>query len=309
MLAPPRSRARDRRRRALARQALASREPLDGERRDEAQGPPSPDRHPHRPAAGGRGLRLGPRMSVRAGRGEQGRRPPRPSTAAKELVWRGRSRDHQGGPREAPQQIEAGGKVRTRRSTPAVQVQFDFRCPGPVNSRAASGPSRRPPTPRAMRLHLDRERDEPLLWEESVVLEPASPGPGAHRRAHADRGPRPGGPHRRRRRRVARRRRALEGRRCGRRGLLSGRHGPALQAGPGLHAVSAAGSLRGDHARRSHGDGASQPTRAQGRRSAASGTRSERGQRARRQEGQGPRQGAGGASRKWSSRRTSWARS
>ncbi|HEX2466018.1 MAG TPA: DUF177 domain-containing protein [Thermoanaerobaculia bacterium] len=28
-----------------------------------------------------------------------------------------------------------------------------------------------------MRLHLDRERDEPLLWEESVVLEPAALGP------------------------------------------------------------------------------------------------------------------------------------
>ncbi len=27
-----------------------------------------------------------------------------------------------------------------------------------------------------MRLHLDRERDEPLLWEESVVLEPAALG-------------------------------------------------------------------------------------------------------------------------------------
>src|SRR5262245_31824483 len=27
-----------------------------------------------------------------------------------------------------------------------------------------------------MRLHLDRERDEPLLWEESMVLEPAALG-------------------------------------------------------------------------------------------------------------------------------------
>lgn len=28
-----------------------------------------------------------------------------------------------------------------------------------------------------MRLHLDRDRDEPLLWEETVVLEPATLGP------------------------------------------------------------------------------------------------------------------------------------
>ena len=27
-----------------------------------------------------------------------------------------------------------------------------------------------------MRLHLDRERDEPLLWEESVSFEPAALG-------------------------------------------------------------------------------------------------------------------------------------
>ena len=91
-----------------------------------------------------------------------------------------------------------------------------------------------------MRLHLDRERDEPLLWEETVILDPAELGPDLIAElspiavsGRVDRiddvGERPA--------------RRVEGGRGGGSRRLSGRFRLQLQPGAALHPLPPAGAL------------------------------------------------------------------